>query len=91
MLDKECVILQLIGRLEGKHLTEIQKALAAETGDEKLVPDMMEVKLADQEAVTFLACCEASCTELRNCPTYIHEWIAGEKEKTEAPAKAGPE
>jgi len=34
--------------------------------------------------------CEASGTELRNCPTYIHEWIARDKEETMVTSKAGP-
>lgn len=89
MLDNECVILRLIGRLEGKDLTELRKALAAEAGDGALVLDVRDVKLLDQEAVTFLACCEASGAELRNCPGYIREWVARDKKETEVDEKTG--
>jgi hypothetical protein len=37
--------------------------------------DLEEVKLVDREAVRFLAACEARGIQLRNCPSYIREWI----------------
>jgi hypothetical protein len=32
---------------------------------------MQEVKLVDQDAITFLSHCEDSGAQLRNCPGYI--------------------
>lgn len=87
-LDNESVVLQLIGRIEGNDLTELRKALAAEAGDRDLVLDVKNVKLVDRDAVAFLACCEASGAELRNCPGYIREWVARErKEETKVTRK----
>lgn len=72
--------LHLSGRLEGEHLTELQKALAVEKRDQAVVLNMKEVRLVDQEVVTFLAGCEARGVKLRNCPIYIREWITRERE-----------
>lgn len=80
MPEVERVVLQLSGRLEGEHLTELQKAFAAERGDQDLVLDMKEVRLVDHEVVTFLAGCEARGVKLRNCAIYIREWVTRERE-----------
>ncbi|HEX8881197.1 MAG TPA: hypothetical protein VF749_14255 [Candidatus Acidoferrum sp.] len=49
--------------------------------------DLKDVLLVDREAVRLLALCEIEGIELRNCPAYIREWIAGEKRQmhTEGP------
>jgi anti-anti-sigma regulatory factor len=75
LVDKEFVVLTLSGQIEGEQLMELQEVLASERGNQRMVLDLMEVKLVDQDAVTFLSSCEASGTELRNCPAYIREWI----------------
>jgi hypothetical protein len=35
--------------------------------------------LVDRDVVTFLAACERKGVELRNCPTFLQEWIAKEQ------------
>jgi len=40
--------------------------------------DLRDVKLVDQQVVTFLTRCQASGTRLRNYPPYIREWIPRE-------------
>jgi hypothetical protein len=75
----EGVELRLCGRIRSEELMELHKVFAAEDGSQAVVLDLKEVKLVDQETVTFLARCEASGTELRNCPAYIREWIAREQ------------
>jgi len=42
---------------------------------------LKDVRLVDQDAVTFLAECEASGARLRNCPAYIRNWIGSEEAK----------
>ena len=74
--EGECVVLGISGRLNGAGLSELQKALLMEGAAwSKVELDLEEVKLVDQEVVTFLACCEACGTRLRNCRPYIREWI----------------
>lgn len=81
LTDNECVVLELIGRLEGKYLPELRAAVTTEGGNEDVILDMKEVKLVDQDTVTFLAGCEAGGARLRNCPIYIREWIVREKKE----------
>jgi hypothetical protein len=62
------------GRIEQKHIAELQELLDAE-GDICVSVDLEEVRLVDREAVRFLASCEARGIQLINCPSYIREWI----------------
>src|ERR1700722_19981988 len=79
MAEGEFVLLNLGGRLEGRELTELQSVIASESADRKIALDLRDVKLIDQETVTFLARCETGGAQLRNCPAYIREWINRER------------
>jgi len=78
------IILRLIGRLEGDELNELEDVLASEAAIRGLILDLADVRLVDQDAVRFLADCEARGAELQSCPAYIREWIAAEKTSTES-------
>jgi hypothetical protein len=79
LTEGECVVLRLSGRIEGEHLVELNQLLASESGVRQIILDLEEVKLVDQDSVTFLADCQAEGVRLRKCPAYILEWIAREK------------
>jgi hypothetical protein len=68
-------IFALSGRIEEQHVSELQGLLAAEAEVAKIALDLEEVRLVDREAVRFLAACEARGIRLRNCPSYVREWI----------------
>jgi hypothetical protein len=75
--DTGLVTFTLIGRIEEEELAELQKLLKTEVGatSKAIVLDLTDVKLLHREAVKFLAICEAGGIELRNCPSYVREWI----------------
>ena len=79
--NDEFVILRVSGHLESEQLTELQKVVASEGADANVVLDLKEVRLVDQDAVTFLAECEGNGTKLRNCPAYIREWIGRRQDR----------
>jgi hypothetical protein len=66
--------------MDSENLGELQRLLSAEVGDRKIVLDLEDLTLVDQDAVTFLRRCEAGGVQLENCPAYIHEWINGERQ-----------
>jgi ABC-type transporter Mla MlaB component len=78
--DGGLLVLLVSGRIEREHLTKLREVFTAETGNRNVILDMKEVKLVDQEAITFLAHCEESGAELRNCPAYIREWMERRKQ-----------
>jgi hypothetical protein len=40
---------------------------------------LKDLRLVDQDVVSFLRRCEANSIQLKNCPAYIREWITGER------------
>jgi ABC-type transporter Mla MlaB component len=80
LADDGHVVLGISGRIEAEDLSELQKAVTSEEAAKQQVElDLENVRLVDQKVVTFLACCEARGTRLRNCPAYIREWIERER------------
>lgn len=73
--DKGCAIFALSGRIEEMHVSELQRLFEAEREAADITLDLEEVKLVDREAVKFLAACKARGIKLKQCPSYIREWI----------------
>jgi len=73
--DSGLAIFALSGRIEEQNVPELQELLAGEAEVAKTALDLEEVRLVDREAVRFLAACEARGIGLRNCPSYVREWI----------------
>jgi hypothetical protein len=69
------VLFRLSGRIEKTDVEELRGLFSLETLDRLLALEMSDVTYLDQAAIAFLAECEANCIVLRNCPTYLREWI----------------
>lgn len=63
------------GRVEKAHIPEIEKLFKEEAEGADITLDLEEVRLVDREAVRFLVTCKARGIKLKNCPSYIREWI----------------
>jgi len=73
------VIFTLSGRIQADQLPELEALLNSEAPEHKLVLDLDQVKLADRDAVRFLAQVEQTFVTLRNCPAFIRQWISRER------------
>ena len=73
------VVFKLSGRMGTENLGELEKLITAEADGRRIILDIKDLKLVDQEAVNFLRRCEGHSIQLKNCPAYIREWIAGER------------
>jgi ABC-type transporter Mla MlaB component len=75
--DKGFVTFSLSGRIEEEHLPELQKLLEveAQANPTAITLDLADVRLVDREAIRLLATCEAQGITLKNCPSYVREWI----------------
>jgi anti-anti-sigma regulatory factor len=75
--DKDFVTFVLSGRIEEEQLSELQKLLKIESSANPtpIALDLGDVRLVDREAIKFLAACEAHGIALKNCPSYVREWI----------------
>jgi anti-anti-sigma regulatory factor len=72
------VVFKLSGRIETENIAELEALLSAETSGRRVLLDLSDLTLVDQNVVSFLSHCEADGIELRNCPSYIRAWIAQE-------------
>jgi anti-anti-sigma regulatory factor len=77
--ERERVIFTLTGRMQAEHVSELQTLVHSEHPGHGLVLDLTEVKLVDRDAVRFLAQIETQGARLRNCSTFIREWILRER------------
>jgi anti-anti-sigma regulatory factor len=74
------VILKISGRLDAENLAELKKLIESEGSDRRIALDLRELTLVDQDAVRFLRQCESDSIKLQNCPPYICEWIARQRD-----------
>ena len=73
------VVFKLSGRMDAENLAELETLMTSETGCRRIVLDLRDLTLVDQDAVSFLRSCEADNITLKNCPAYIREWITRER------------
>jgi anti-anti-sigma regulatory factor len=77
------VVFKLTGRMNAENVNELEKLIDSEASGRRIVFDLKDLRLVDQDVVGFLRRCEADSIELKNCPAYIREWITGEREADE--------
>jgi anti-anti-sigma regulatory factor len=77
------VVIKLSGRMDAENLTELETLMTSEADGRRIVLDLRNLTLMDQEAVSFLKRCEADNITLKNCPAYIREWITRERKTRE--------
>ncbi len=75
------VVLTVSGRLEASNVSELSALLTAEPAGRAVVLDLRDVVLVDRDAVRFLRARERGGIALRNCPSYIREWIARDEDQ----------
>ena len=74
------VVLKISGRLDGENLSELKVLIESEEANRHIVLDLRELTLVDRETVRFLEHCDSNGIELQNCPAYICEWIARQRD-----------
>ena len=75
------VVFTLSGRIQTEDIEQFQQLLAVETSGQPVMFDLRDVTLVNQDAVTFLADCEAKGIKLESCPLHVRNWIDQEKRR----------
>ena len=76
------VVFTISGRLDADNVNELCQLVDAEPAGGVLVLDLMDLVLADRNAVRLLRQYEASGrVVLRNCPAYVRTWMEGEHDR----------
>lgn len=73
------VVFCLSGRMDAENVGEMETLLSKEASDGIIVLELKDLRLVDQDVVSFLRRSEAGGIQLKNCPAYIREWINGER------------
>jgi hypothetical protein len=79
LAERDLVVLRISGRITADDVEVLHTAIDQERG--AIAMDLAAVDVVDRGAVNLLALSEARGVELRNCPPYIREWIAREREQ----------
>jgi hypothetical protein len=69
--------------MDAENLTDLETLMTSEADGRRIVLDLKDLTLVDQDAVSFLKRCEANNITLKNCPAYIREWITRERKTRE--------
>ena len=72
-------VFKLSGRMDAEDIATLQAQFELESKGRHIVLDLKDLILLDRDAVRFLEQCERDNIELKNCPTYIREWIERER------------
>ena len=76
------VVFTISGHLDADNVSELCQLVDAEPAGDVLVLDLMDLVLADRNAVRLLRQYEASGrVVLRNCPAYVRTWMEGEHDQ----------
>ncbi len=73
------VVFKLSGRMGAENVGELETLITAEVSARRIVLDLKDLTMVDQDVVRFLGRCEVDSIELKNCPAYIREWITRER------------
>jgi hypothetical protein len=73
-------VFALSGRIEAEHIAGLEELFELGLNRQRVILDLIELKLVDREAVRFLTRCEADGMKLEHCPAYIREWMQREKD-----------
>jgi anti-anti-sigma regulatory factor len=74
------VVFTLSGRMDAENVAELKGLIESEASGRHIVLELRDLTLVDRDAVRFLERCETDSVKLENCPAYIREWIARERE-----------
>jgi len=65
--------------MEAESIVELETLINSEAKGRRLVLDLKDVTLANEDAITFLVRSEANGITVRNCPAYVREWITAKR------------
>ena len=69
------VVFTLSGQMDEEPIAELETLINSESNGRRIVLDLKDLTLVNEDAITFLERCESNSITLENCPPYIREWI----------------
>ena len=76
------VVFTLSGQMDEEPIGELETLINSETSGRRIVLDLKDLTLVNENAITFLGRCEANSITLKNCPAYVREWINAQRRES---------
>ena len=76
------VVFTLSGQMDQESVAELEKLIESEPNGSRIVLNLKDATLVNQDAITFLERCESNSITLRNCPAYVREWINAQRRQS---------
>jgi hypothetical protein len=70
------------GQMDAESIVELETLINSEAEGCRIILDLKDITLADEDAITFLVRCEANGITLKNCPAYVREWITAKRRES---------
>ena len=67
------VVFTLSGQMDEEPIAELETIINSEANGRRIVLDLKDVTLVNEDAITFLERWESNSITLENCPPYIRE------------------
>jgi hypothetical protein len=75
-------VFTLSGQMDEESIAELETLINSEANGRRIILDLKDLMLVNEDAVTFLERCESNSITLENCPPYIREWIKRERRES---------
>jgi anti-anti-sigma regulatory factor len=76
------VVFTLSGQMDQESVAELEKLIESEPNGSRIVLNLKDATLVNEDAITFLERCESNSITLRNCPAYVREWINAQRRQS---------
>src|SRR5258708_12070404 len=76
----EEVVFTLSGQMDDESIAELETLINSEANGRRIILDLKDVTLVNEDAITCLERCESNSVTLENCPPYIREWIKRQRQ-----------
>ena len=76
------VVFTLSGQMDEESIAELETLIKSEANGVRIVLDLKDLTLVNEDAITFLERCESNSITLKNCPAYVREWINAQRRES---------
>ena len=76
------VVFTLSGQMDEEPIVELETLIGSEVNGRRIILDLKDLTLANENGITFLERCEANSITLKNCPAYVREWINAQRRES---------
>jgi hypothetical protein len=78
------VVFTLSGEMDEEPIAELETLISSDASGRRIILDLKDLTLVNENAITFLERCETNSITLKNCPAYIREWITRQRREAKS-------